>query len=132
MCHRAASQAQERIVRQHRQRQADLDDKIDKLRLQDPSAREELRLAELEADKVKADVHSSSEKYNRPFNRRWGPLFKAGHQNSRFAKQVVDYACVYTSKASNLGHVSPNRPFRPLHDVMPHDLATAAAEKSNH
>ena len=33
----------------------------------------------------------------------------------------MDYACMYTSRASNLGLVSPQRPFRPVRDKMPHD-----------
>ncbi|RYH29487.1 hypothetical protein EON65_08325 [archaeon] len=43
------------------------------------------------------------------FNKYWGQLFKAGHQDSRFAKQVMDYACLYTSRASNLAFIYPNR-----------------------
>ena len=52
---------------------------------------------------------------------RWGPLLRSGYQLSRFGKQVSDYACLYTSRASNLGLVSPLRPFRPKHGSMPHD-----------
>lgn len=48
-------------------------------------------------------------------------LFKTGYQNSRFAQQVEDYACLYTSRASNLAAVSPNARFHTLVDVMPHD-----------
>ena len=62
-----------------------------------------------------------TEEYNRRYNKYWGQLFKAGHQDSRFAKQVTDYACLYTSRASNLAYVSPNRAFRPIQDFMPHD-----------
>ena len=38
-----------------------------------------------------------------------------------FPLQIKDYACLYTSRASNLGLVSPMRPFRPIRDMMPHD-----------
>lgn len=48
-------------------------------------------------------------------------LFKAGFQDSRISKQIKDFACIYTSKASNLGLVSSLRPFRPPRDKMPHD-----------
>lgn len=48
-------------------------------------------------------------------------LFKAGFQESRISKQIKDFACIYTSKASNLGNVSPFRPFRPTRGKMPHD-----------
>lgn len=55
------------------------------------------------------------------FHPRWGQLFKAGFQESRIAKQIKDFACLYTSKASNLGLISPKRPLRPVRDKMPHD-----------
>jgi HAD superfamily 5'-nucleotidase-like hydrolase len=61
--------------------------------------------------------------YEALFNPRWGRIFKAGPQNSRFAKQVEDYACLYTSRASNFALTSPNRQYRPLDDDMAHDLA---------
>jgi 5'-nucleotidase len=60
-------------------------------------------------------------RYNRSYHPRWGPLFKAGFQESRFAKQICDYACLYTSRASNLGLVAPVRPFRPTRDLLPHE-----------
>lgn len=56
------------------------------------------------------------------YHKSWGPLFKAGLQGSRFAKQITDYACLYTSRASNLGAVSPTKPYRTTRDMLPHDL----------
>merc|ERR1711916_67331 len=56
------------------------------------------------------------------YHQNWGPLFKARMQDSRFAKQVTDYACLYTSRASNLGAVSPEKPYRNTRDMLPHDL----------
>ena len=50
-------------------------------------------------------------------------LFKAGHQNSRWAQQVQDYACLYTSQAINLQYATGNTTFRALTDLMPHDRA---------
>jgi len=55
------------------------------------------------------------------FHPLWGQLFKAGHQNSRWAQQVQDYACLYTSHASNLAYVAPDTSFRAPSDLMPHD-----------
>lgn len=42
------------------------------------------------------------------FHPQWGQLFKAGHQNSRWAQQVQEYACLYTSHASNLAVIAPD------------------------
>ena len=36
-------------------------------------------------------------------------------------RQVEQYACLYTSKVSNLGLVSPEMNFRTQLDFMPHD-----------
>ena len=60
------------------------------------------------------------------FHPQWGQLFKAGHQNSRWAQQVQDYACLYTSHATNFLYASGNTTFRTLSDLMPHDRAVDA------
>jgi len=61
------------------------------------------------------------EQHHMGFHPQWGQLFKAGHQNSRWAQQVQDYACLYTSRASNLAYVAPDTSFRAGEDLMPHD-----------
>ena len=48
-------------------------------------------------------------------------MFRTGNQASRFAKQVIDYSCIYTSRASNLLQTSPLRSFRSPADEFPHD-----------
>ena len=55
-------------------------------------------------------------------------LFKAGHQNSRWAQQVQDYACLYTSHATNLLYATGNTTFRALSDLMPHDRSAWEAQ----
>jgi hypothetical protein len=57
------------------------------------------------------------------FNKHWGQLFKVRSQDSTFAHQVADYACLYTSRVSNLRFVNPSRAFRRLQDFLPHDRA---------
>jgi len=71
---------------------------------------------------VRKEMQALLASYNHAYHPKWGQLFKAGFQESRFAKQIVDYACMYTSRASNLGLVSPQRPFRPVRDRLPHDF----------
>jgi HAD superfamily 5'-nucleotidase-like hydrolase len=58
----------------------------------------------------------------RGFNPLWGPIFKEGHENSRFGEQVEDYACLYTSRVSNFLAYSPLRYFRAPRDIMPHEM----------
>jgi hypothetical protein len=55
------------------------------------------------------------------FNSHWGPLFREGHEISKFGEQVEAYACVYTSRVSNFRFYSPNRHFRGPRDRMPHE-----------
>jgi len=63
------------------------------------------------------------------FNPYWGLLFKEGHENSRFGAQVEQYACLYTSRVSNLLHVSPTQYMRSARELMPHEQAGAPSGK---
>lgn len=112
-----------------RKLQSDLDEYIDFLRLKirvgmvgvQDDVDHQLQEAEMKSIELKNKLRDMTEAYSSKFNAFWGQLFKAGHQDSRFGNQVVNYACLYTSRVSNLGLVSPNRPFRPVQDFMPHD-----------
>jgi 5'-nucleotidase len=77
--------------------------------------REELKM-------LKAEIESSLKAYDQAFHPKWGQLLKAGLRESRISMQIKDYACLFTSRASNLGLTSPQRPFRPPRDFMPHDF----------
>jgi HAD superfamily 5'-nucleotidase-like hydrolase len=108
-----------------RQIQYDLDEYIDLLRSRDRMGLEvksQLLDAEEKAIELKTTIRAKNDLYNSKFNTFWGQLFKAGYQDSRFSKQVTDYACLYTSKASNLHRVSVKRSFRPIADFMPHEF----------
>jgi 5'-nucleotidase len=63
------------------------------------------------------------------FNPYWGLLFKEGHENSRFGAQVEQYACLYTSRVSNLLNVSPSQYLRSPRELMPHEQAGAPSGK---
>jgi 5'-nucleotidase len=52
----------------------------------------------------------------------WGSLFKQGAELSSFGDQVEEYACLYTSKVSNLGLYPGSYFYRSPRDVMPHEL----------
>ena len=69
----------------------------------------------------RAELREAILELHEAFHPVWGQLFKAGHQNSRWAQQVEDYACLYTSHVSNLADASPEVSFRALSDLMPHD-----------
>ena len=52
---------------------------------------------------------------------KWGELMKVGLERSRFAYQIESFACVYTSRVSNLRFYSPQKRFSSFHDILPHD-----------
>jgi len=111
-------------IEELRSLQSDLDEYLDVLRQRESmgvSIGEELILGELKAEELKLHIRNCTQSYESNYNKQWGMIMKAGYQDSRFAQQVTDYACIYTGKASNLGRVSPNRPFRPAQDFMPHE-----------
>jgi len=56
------------------------------------------------------------------YNARWGPLFRAGKETSRFGHQVKDFACIYMSRVSCLLHYPANHYFQSPVDLMPHEL----------
>jgi HAD superfamily 5'-nucleotidase-like hydrolase len=74
------------------------------------------------ADTLERDVEEG-------FNPFWGLLFKEGNENSRFGEQVEQYACIYTSRVSNLLHYSPMQYYRSPRDLMPHERAGALSGK---
>ena len=76
----------------------------------------------VEAKAATAELGRLDVEVDRSFNRYWGPIFREGSENSRFAEQVENYACVYTSRVSNFLAYSPLRYFRSPRDHMPHEL----------
>jgi len=55
------------------------------------------------------------------FNQRWGPLMRAGNEESYFAYQVDRYACVYMAKLSDLLNCSPRQYFRSFRRKLAHE-----------
>lgn len=81
----------------------------------------ELDEAKYELDELRSRLSTAVEQYHQRFHGTWGQLFKTGMQNSRFAEQVEDYACLYTARVTNIGKVSPEIQWRSMRDLMPHD-----------
>eukprot|EP00741_Cyanophora_paradoxa_P021443 tig00021352_g20700.t1 len=89
-----------------------------------PSGEElEGRLARLRAayQETHTELCELLQRYHEKFHPVWGQMLKTGYQNSRFATQMENYACLYTSRATNLRFIAPNKHFRCSRDVMPHD-----------
>lgn len=94
----------------------------------DPSVQKTLE--ELEADDfvIKRKLSELMEQWHSAFHPIWGSMFNAGYQDSRFAFFVENYACLYSSRASNLGLTSKLRSFRTTMEMLPHDRVLAHPE----
>lgn len=102
-------------------------------RTSNPKDPETVKIIEglLEDDKVvKGKLTQLAEQWHQAHHPVWGAMFNAGYQDSRFAFFVGNYACVYTSKATNLGLCSAARSFRTSAEGLPHDKLLGAADSS--
>lgn len=57
----------------------------------------------------------------------WGPSMRAGNDKSRLARQIERHADIYTSRVSNLVHLTPFGYLRGAHGSLPHDIRAADA-----
>lgn len=55
------------------------------------------------------------------YNPHWGSVFRAGNELSRFGRQVEEYACIYTSRVTNLLRYAPSHYFRSPRHWLPHE-----------
>lgn len=87
-------------------------------------------LEEMDADDfaIKSKLSELVEQWHSAFHPIWGSMFNAGYQDSRFAFYVENYACLYTSRASNLGLTSKMRSFRTTMEMLPHDRVLSHAD----
>lgn len=94
--------------------------RADDLRLRHPSVRD-LQEMEVEEHRLKQKLQELAAEWHAAFHPVWGAMFNAGYQESRFAFYVSNYACLYTSRATNLGLASTARSFRTTMETLPHD-----------
>ena len=76
---------------------------------------------ESEIEKLSLTLSQHTSSYHEAFHEIWGATMKTGNQNSRFAKQVEDYACIYTSEFTNLRYYSLEKYFHAQNELMPHE-----------
>lgn len=77
------------------------------------------RLRAYEAETVET-LEKRSREVDEAFNPYWGSSFSERYDTSRFGAQVENYACIYTSRVSNLRFVSPAKYFLSPHGSLPH------------
>jgi HAD superfamily 5'-nucleotidase-like hydrolase len=71
-------------------------------------------------DEVEGSLGRRHKEVDEAFNPYWGSVFAERDDTSLFGSQVENYACIYTSRVSNLLYVSPARYFHAPHRRMPH------------
>jgi HAD superfamily 5'-nucleotidase-like hydrolase len=77
--------------------------------------RGQLRAVDVEATAIEREIAQRFHPY-------WGSLLKEANETSSFGDQVEEYACLYTSRVSNLLAYSPLQYFRSPRDLLPHEL----------
>jgi 5'-nucleotidase len=89
--------------------------------LDDPTIQQKLLEFQEDDSSIKSSLSEMFEQWHAAFHPIWGAMFNAGYQDSRFAFYVENYACLYTSRATNLGLASTEKSFRTTMEMLPHD-----------
>ena len=111
---RLMAEKQELEIEYDRARASDL--------LGQPSTRQkqaDLREQLVILDHSLGDCLRSMSQHTNPY---WGPLMRAGADESLLAQQVERYACVYAARISGLGLATPFHYFRAKRSMLPHDV----------
>ena len=74
-----------------------------------------------ESDRINQGISEKLNAHRQFFNPYWGEVLRAGHEESRYAGQIDDYACIYMIKVADLYDYSPKTFFRPRRRLMPHE-----------
>lgn len=83
---------------------------------------EMLEQKQLQLSKVEKETKELIRERDNKLHPVWGELMKVGLERSRFANQVVEYACLYTSRVSNIRFYSTAKTFSSNLELMPHDF----------
>ncbi len=87
---------------------------------------EEIAVRRSELEALDAEIAPLAKAAAEVGNPNWGPLLRSGNDKSHLAHQLERSADVYTSRVSNLLHVTPLAYLRSRRGSMPHDHATLA------
>jgi len=102
-----------------------------------PESRQEIQdmIVDLreERDHYKHRHETGMREYHQRFHPVWGSLMHTGYQNSRFANQIMRFACLYTSHVGNMRAYSPEKRYQCREDSMPHvqPVQTSSAFESD-
>ena len=70
---------------------------------------------------IETEIKSLIDTKESKFHPLWGGLMKVGLERSRFAMQVFNHACIYSSQVTNLRYYSPYKKFLSYLERLPHE-----------
>ena len=82
----------------------------------------EMNLLQKKMIKIDEKIAKLIQKEQLMYNGNWGPLMRAGNEESYFASQVERYACIYMPTLKDILSFSPWHYFRSIKVPMPHEL----------
>ena len=97
-------------------------EKTSKMEEEQDKLYDKLALQESILDQLNDSIDRSIKERENMFHPVWGELMKAGLEKSKFAQQVKEYSCLYTSKVTNFRYYSPFKKFISLYDTLPHEV----------
>ena len=95
--------------------------KYQALRHDNQKLNEKLKIKIESIDTIDKKIKELIDKRTKVFHPIWGELMKVGLKQSRFAHQVLVYACLYSSCVSNMRFYSPYKKFLSFSDRLPHE-----------
>ncbi|MDP7032714.1 MAG: HAD-IG family 5'-nucleotidase [Gemmatimonadota bacterium] len=114
-------QASERLAAMA-EHSADSPDEVRKdLLLRLKRTRDHLAAVRAERVRLHREIAQRDDECQRAHNPFWGMLFRDGNEITRFGHQVRDFACIYTSRVSNLLNYPPDSYFRAPVNRLPHE-----------
>jgi HAD superfamily 5'-nucleotidase-like hydrolase len=81
-----------------------------------------IALLKSEIHNLGIELETVEQEIDRAYNPNWGSIFRAGRETTYFAKQVEDFACIYTSRVSNFLNYPLDKYFVTTHVFMPHQF----------
>lgn len=75
-----------------------------------------------QVDRLNQDISERVVQYRSKFNPYWGEILRSGNEESRYAGQIEEFACIYMTRVSDLYAYSPKTYFRPKRRLLPHEI----------
>ncbi len=78
-----------------------------------------------EQNRINNKISRLLDEFRTHYNPWWGEILRAGSEESRYAYQVINFACIYMTRVSALGEYSPHTYFRPRRRLLAHEVISS-------